>query len=435
MACAQQSAFPGRFELFGCIGAYRPEHPVREWCGCRVDGYQRFSDEPGQKVGALHIGQPVVAGDNLRHFQRERSWEHGHPSQHNLLGGRQQRMAPIECRFERAMPGSSRSRDAVRQAEGFFEFFGQCLQPESGRQCADHLDRQRQPVESATNADRRPRRSVGELEPQIRGLNTVDEQGDGGWSQRQGRGPHIVARDRQRRQTIDLLATAGERLSAGCEQADSRSLCQYELRKGGHGIDDLLAIIEQDQQMLLSQPIRQLFGRSAALQLDAERRRYKTWNQRGLLQRRKIDEEVAVAIVGSDRADNFETEAGLADPTGTRERHQASPGKEGLNSGQIGLAAKEPIERQRRGWRRRGGYGADKAVAEPGRRLDPVRVCAQGFAQRWYMNLDIVFLDDGVGPDPVHQFALRDEVAFRLDQDRQDVERSRADWNCNAIQE
>jgi hypothetical protein len=76
---------------------------------------------------------------------------------------------------------------------------------------------------------------------------------------------------------------------------------------------------------------------------------------------------------------------------------------------------------------------AGKLVAASGDRADQIPLRPEGGAQRRDLGLQIVFLDDPVGPHARHQRVLADDLAARLDQRHQHIEGAPAELDRLAV--
>jgi hypothetical protein len=84
------------------------------------------------------------------------------------------------------------------------------------------------------------------------------------------------------------------------------------------------------------------------------------------------------------------------------------------------------------------GYGADFAgelVTASGHGTDQIAIRTESGAQRRNLPLEIIFLDDPIGPHARHQRILRNHCATRLDQRHQHVEGATAELDRPAIGE
>ncbi len=75
---------------------------------------------------------------------------------------------------------------------------------------------------------------------------------------------------------------------------------------------------------------------------------------------------------------------------------------------------------------------AEQAIAAAGNRVDEGAIGAERLADGGDVKMQGVFLDDCAGPDAVDEVVLVDELAARLDQNLQDLERAASDRNGDA---
>jgi hypothetical protein len=127
---------------------------------------------------------------------------------------------------------------------------------------------------------------------------------------------------RSMRQPMDPLAFAAERLAARRQNLNARRAGEQSFDQRGHGVDDMLASVDDDQHLLASQK-RDEIGDLFVLPIgQAERRGQFTAHQRRVSERTEVDETGF-----ADSAEPFgdsQSDGRLADAAGADERDEAS---------------------------------------------------------------------------------------------------------------
>ena len=78
---------------------------------------------------------------------------------------------------------------------------------------------------------------------------------------------------------------------------------------------------------------------------------------------------------------------------------------------------------------------ADELVAAPGDGANEPPIGAEDLPQHRDLNLEVVLLDDAVGPDPTHELVLAEDRPAPVDQDQEGVERASAELDGTTIDE
>ena len=121
---------------------------------------------------------------------------------------------------------------------------------------------------------------------------------------------------------------------------------QHRLRQARRCIEDMLAIVEDQQQPLFGDaPAQRLDQGLVARLLYTERLRRDIGNQCGIVEWRKVDEENTVAIGILHFGRELQREPGLADSARTDECQQSILAQQSLEIDQLALAAHERSQR------------------------------------------------------------------------------------------
>ena len=233
---------------------------------------------------------------------------------------------------------------------------------------------------------------------------------------------------RQHAQRIDALGADAQWLPAGGDDAHVGRFAQQGVHQVGAGAQHVLAVVEDQQQLLPAQVVAQgLLQRLARGFLDAEHLRQRAAHQRRIEQRGEVDEPDAVPKGIEHFGGSLQCQPRLADAAGSRQRQQSRRRQQPLEFGDLPLAADEgrehlrqvgarPIERRRR-FRCPAGvrhHRPDKAVATARERLDPAvaaRHPCERTANRRDLHGEIGFLHDQPRPRGIHDVRLRHMLA------------------------
>ncbi len=203
----------------------------------------------------------------------------------------------------------------------------------------------------------------------------------------------------------------------------------------------MLGVVEHDQQLQRrgcgGQRAAQVTAREGQLQC----RGYGGGDEGGVGQRREVDPGAAMgAPVALDRQQVLRQQR-LADAADAGDREQAvlvdlvAQGREvAITADQLRQLPGRATRQRRRRRRRR----ADLVVQRQREAVAPARHGRDGLgpeqlAQRPHVNLEVVLLDDHVGPDTIDQFALGQRAVAMLDQRQQHVEGAGTELGRHAV--
>ena len=158
---------------------------------------RRFADGPGHSGR----GRDGLDGANVRVGEDRQALEHP------LLGGLEERVAPVDRGPERLLALGDVARRAAEELEAAAQAIAQRLGREQAEASRGELDGEREPVEPAADLDDRRRVVVGDREVGPDGARPVDEQLDR-LDPRHLRGRQAVAglrRQAERRDRVDVL--------------------------------------------------------------------------------------------------------------------------------------------------------------------------------------------------------------------------------------
>jgi hypothetical protein len=303
--------------------------------------------------------------------------------------------------------------------------------PQHHRARSRKLDRERNAVQPP--ADRGDRAEVFTVRLEIRTQRSRPghEQLDRGVCEH-GLGRHPGRRRHaERRDAIDVLAFDTQRFAAGRQNGHAGAAADDRLGQAGRGIDQMLAIVQDQQQPPASDRPRNGIRRDIlAFQLDAQRAGDGRGNQFGLCKRRKLDQQAVDLGAVTGRSRGLQRQRRLADPAGS---HQADDtiGRQQIPQMDDRAGAPDQIERRGRyvGRGRGGGRhrfsrrinvpdapGSQQAIAATDRRPQHVAIGTERLADRRDVDAKRTFVDKDAAPHLLGQIVLGDQFAVGLHQ-------------------
>ena len=155
------------------------------------------------------------------------------------------------------------------------------------------------------------------------------------------------------REAVLAFTRYPERLPAGRQDVDARRSAENRRRQASRRLNDVLAIVEQQQHPLVpeaaTRPGKRIFGAD----FQAEHGRNRARHQARVAERCQIDQPDAVLIAGDHALGDGEGDRGLADASGPDDRHQALARKSRDERRHRFLAADHAGHRERQIVRRR----------------------------------------------------------------------------------
>lgn len=158
----------------------------------------------------------------------------------------------------------------------------------------------------------------------------------------------------QRLESDALLAGHFERLAARGEDVHPRRPGQHGRREPGGAVDDLLAVVEDEQDPLRGEELHEAVGDvDVGAPFDPQRGRHGVWHLLVVQDRGQRAAPDAVRVVAGDGVDEVPAQPGLADPARPDDGDQAGAPEQARKVGQLGVPAEEGIWRR---CERRGSY-------------------------------------------------------------------------------
>ncbi len=276
-----------------------------------------------------------------------------------------------------------------------------------------NLDGERVAVEAAADFGDQRHVGVGELKDFRARRGAFDEQFDGRNAQGLD-GEQILGLrwDFQRQQPEDPFAFRPHRLGAGGEDVEARRVTQHLFGDLGHRVDNVLAIVEQQQQMPLLEMRNEAQQRIAGRHRDLERHGDSLRQAFGIGRGgAEIDDDDAVVERLLQLLRHGERHRGLADATGAGNGDEPAPG-DPLDQGRNLFSAADNASqrggtvvaaRRCRAGRRPVADRGDEAIAaaaDIGDVLRRIVGIAEHLAQRCDVDAEVGFLDKGIRPHP-----------------------------------
>ena len=285
-------------------------------------------------------------------------------------------------------------------------------------------------------------------EPRLRGVRPRHEQPDRTVPQQLLACPRALGGHRQRRHAVDVLAGGAQRLAAGASTRRAGTGAQHGLGQTSGRLDQVLAVVEEQQEPLRTDGGADTVGRDAgAGQRQAEHRGHRHRNEIGCRERGELGEQDPVGKRRQQAAGDLQREARLADPPGPGQRDQPMVRHEGRwphgsrrlgrpapTRGRGGCSTVVGAARRRLGMSRHTDV-ARELVAAPGDGANEPAIGAEHLPQHRDLNLEVVLLDHAVGPDPTHELVLAEDRPAPVDQGQEGVERASAELDGSTIDE
>jgi hypothetical protein len=147
---------------------------------------------------------------------------------------------------------------------------------------------------------------------------------------------------------IQRFAGDGQWFAAGGQKAELRGVCQQLLRQLGTVGDQMLAIVQEQQQLSGLQMIEEgLEGRLLGRMRNAERPGEELRQKRRVTERGQLHQPDAIAIPVADRPGDVQGQPRLATATRAAERDEARAGQQAFGFCQLALAPDKARQRQR----------------------------------------------------------------------------------------
>ncbi len=256
MATLDGVGFSGLGELFQRVEARGLEHPVARAGIVRIGDDQRACDELREQVGHGEFIDRLVGRDRRGGFQREAANEDGQPSQHHALLLRKQPVTPVERPAQCLLARQCRAGSTGQQFEAIIQPGIDLLDRQGTHTRSRQFERQRYAVEVDAQLRHRGRVRSRQLELGLMALRSLDEQLHGLG------GPYVVHTrrrigQRQCRQRVGLLTRDVQGLATGGDDRQLRRAAQHRVGKPRTCVEQMLAIVEQQQELAPLDPAAQ----------------------------------------------------------------------------------------------------------------------------------------------------------------------------------
>ena len=249
VAGTQLIGIAGVDETLFAVLANRFQQPVAR-LGAVVGDHEGTRHQAREQLEHLVAVDRITRAHRFGGLQRATSREHRQAAQQPLLGRAQQVVGPVDRGAERLMTNAC-DPPATRE-EPKVEVSGDLTRAHCRDACGGELDRQRDAVEAP--AHRHDVASIGVVDREV-GLHCpgpLREQAHCVTNVGR-RAAGVVVGKSQRRDHEDLLAADVEPLAAGREHPHSRTSGFDRGDEAGHRGQHVLAIVEDQQQLLIAQ--------------------------------------------------------------------------------------------------------------------------------------------------------------------------------------
>ena len=241
-----------------------------------------------------------------------------------LLVLAQQTIAPVDDGPHSPVPRQCCAARRPQQRQAVVQTGGKAFDPQHLDARCGELDRQRQAVKPPADLDDQGGVRIGQREVFDDRGYPLDEQLHGGENLRLGcRQSGRRLRAAERSEAVPAFTRYPERLPAGRQDVDARRSAENRRRQVGRSVNDMLAIVEQQQHPLVSKASDQAGKRILGAHFQAEHGRSRARHQAGVAERRQVDQPDAVFITCDHALGDGEGDSGLADTAGPDNCHQA----------------------------------------------------------------------------------------------------------------
>ena len=335
VASGQQRRPPLLLGALPSVAADRLEHPESTGLVIRLDDGLR-----DELVEGIDDVVDRVAPDRRSGREVERAGEHRERAPEFPLLGRAQLVAPVDHRPQGALTPDGAAGAAAKEGEPGGETARELRDREGPQPRRGELDRERQPIEGSAQLHGGLRLRRTELEGGVGGTRSGHEE-----RHRLGR-PLRRCLHRQRGHRIDEFAVELERTTARREHGELREREQEFVGERGGGIDDLLAIVhDQDRGRPAKRGDDDLERIAPRLVRERKGAHHRERHALRVLHGLERDEPAVDALVFRVPVRRAHREPGLACTADARERHERRCVEERLESLQLAMATDERASR------------------------------------------------------------------------------------------
>ncbi len=243
--------------------------------------------------------------------------ENGEPIENASLARAEQVVAPGDGGIHRALALGKVAVSVRENSEPVVESRQERLRRKDSHTRRGELDREREPVEPATDVRDGARVALGEREAALGLARPLGEERDRRVSQqRVDVSRPACGRKLERRDGHHALGRHAERRAARDERSERRGIVEQS-RDERRRVDDLLEVVEDEQQPPRDEvPGKRVDGGRAAGLLEPERPGDRRGDEERVADRRQVDEEDTVREVRNEIARDSSRESGLPVPPG-----------------------------------------------------------------------------------------------------------------------
>ncbi|EGY00115.1 hypothetical protein AZA_84545 [Nitrospirillum viridazoti Y2] len=448
-------------QLFPGVGACHFQQAVGAGVAQPVGGDQRLGRQLIQGQDRRIGGHLLIRHHLQRRVDGERAQEDRQPFQGQALRLRQKVVTPIQGGLQGLLARQGGAAPGPGQAEPLPQQLGRGLQPVGRHPHRRQFDGQGHAVQPAAHVGHHPdgidieaqravarRRALHEQRHRRKGQQRV---------QRQALGRSVGIG--QRAQPMHMLRPHAQGFAAGGNDVDMGRGVHETFHHPRHGVHQVLAIVQDQQQMFLPDMTQDdghgVFGLDQCPQRAGDGR-----GQQGrILQGGQVDKAHLAGEVGHQHVPHLHRQGGLAHAGGAHDGEKRRFGYAARQQMQVRVATEDARqtgrqaagglhgvgpavtrqrsrERRRLRHRRRALQGGDEGVAHPHLGRDvagAVLAIAQELAQASHVEAQAAILHHHVRPDPLQQVTLGQHAAGLFHQGDQQVEGAAADLDRGAV--
>ena len=337
-----------RVEPFQRIGAHRFQQSEAHTTPDGFRHHERLCDQSGNRVGNIALGHGT-GSDRDGSVQCEVGGEHPQPAEQGPLLGTQQIKTPVQRRAQRPMARQRGPPPPRQEPEPIVQRGRHTRDPQHHGARGCEFNGQRHAVQTPAYRRDHVRQRV---------IHWRQSAGLPGPGQKQ---PHCAVTDQiigrcrlrgrhhQRRYLVDPLPLRPQRLATGGQDLRPRRTTEQRLGDSRHGVDQVFAVIQDQQHPPRPQSRRDELRPQRHLQApQVERRGHRRQHQVRFRYCGQIHQMDARRVFSGQAPGRTQRQACLADPTRTGQRQQAVLCLQLDHLPQILLATDQLADRKRR---------------------------------------------------------------------------------------
>ena len=314
---------PGLLEALARVVPQRLEEPIARRSGVGAfDGQHRLRHEPGERVDHVEALDAVTTHDRGGIGPVEAAGEHPEPIEHEAFAHIEQRVGPVDGRPEGLVPFDGAAAPAGEEPKPLVEQLGDLRGAHGDGPGRRQFDGQGNAVQPATDLGHRDGVALGQREVGLRRLRAIEEEARRVTRLHVGRVACTVG-EPEGTEGDHLLAVDGETFTARGQHAHLRARFDDRLGQVAGRVEEVFAIVEDEQQTLRSQVFDQAPGEvHPGSGRRSEGRGDDLHERLRIACRRELAEPRTVRVLREDLGRELDGQARLPDAAHARERDQ-----------------------------------------------------------------------------------------------------------------